>query len=69
MGVMACDREGCVNVMCDRYSYTFGHLCGECFDELVNCDAEMAVFMETTKGTFLPSKDRDEYNEEFPMRD
>lgn len=35
MSVLSCNRNGCENVMCDRYSYTFGYLCDECFEELV----------------------------------
>ena len=36
MGVLACDRSGCENVMCDRYSNTYGYICNSCFDELGN---------------------------------
>lgn len=35
MGVTTCDRHGCNNPFCDRYSETLGHICGQCFDELV----------------------------------
>ncbi len=51
MGVMMCDREGCENVMCDRYSLNFGYICQECFDELVNSGIEtrMAEFMRIPK--------------------
>ena len=34
MGVLACDRRGCSNVMCNRYSIDFSYICGDCFDEL-----------------------------------
>ncbi len=48
MGVLACDREGCENIMCDRLSDTFGYLCWECFDELVGLgvQTDIAVFLE-----------------------
>ena len=36
MSVLACDRSGCPNIMCDRYSYDYGYLCRECFEELVS---------------------------------
>lgn len=36
MSVLACDRMGCTNIMCDRYSYEYGYLCNECFEELVD---------------------------------
>lgn len=35
MSVMECSRKGCTNIMCDRYSATYGYICNECFDELV----------------------------------
>lgn len=34
MSVLACNRVGCHNIMCDRYSSTFGYICDECFEEL-----------------------------------
>jgi hypothetical protein len=36
MGVMACFRNGCKNIMCDRYSHEFGYICNDCFSELVD---------------------------------
>jgi len=37
MSVLACDREGCTNVMCDRLSDTYrAYICNDCFDELVH---------------------------------
>lgn len=34
MGVLACDRRGCDNIMCDNLSHTYGYLCRECLEEL-----------------------------------
>ena len=34
MGVMRCDRGDCENILCDRYSYEYGYICDECFEEL-----------------------------------
>lgn len=34
MGVMACDRSGCENVLCDRYNEDFGYICEDCYSEL-----------------------------------
>ena len=34
MGVLACDRQGCENIMCDYYSHTHGYLCYSCLNEL-----------------------------------
>lgn len=36
MGVLACNRNGCNNIMCNRCSNNYGYLCDECFDELVD---------------------------------
>ena len=36
MGVLACNRAGCRNVMCDRYSDQYGYICEECFQELLS---------------------------------
>ena len=34
MGVMPCSRNGCINILCSKYSYKHGYLCDECFREL-----------------------------------
>lgn len=46
MGVLACDRAGCENIMCDRLSHIYGYICDECFDELSQmADADIEAFM------------------------
>lgn len=35
MGVMGCNRQGCRNVMCDRYAMGTGYICNDCFEELL----------------------------------
>ncbi|UUW39891.1 hypothetical protein VP14_204 [Vibrio phage VPMCC14] len=44
MGVLACDREGCENIMCDYISHERGeYLCWECKRELIEkgfCDID-----------------------------
>ena len=35
MGLMTCNRTGCKNIMCDRYSPAYGYICDACFKELV----------------------------------
>jgi len=35
MSVMACNREGCDNIMCDRYAHDIGYICNECYQELL----------------------------------
>ena len=50
MGVLACDRKGCENVMCDYVSSEHGYICWECLSELKSkgmCD--IGVFMESEK--------------------
>ena len=51
MGVMACDRKDCENIMCDRYSHTYGYICDECFDELLSLRQipEVGRFMKSKK--------------------
>lgn len=39
MGVLACDRRGCENIMSDYFSHRYGYLCRECYSELLEeCD-------------------------------
>jgi hypothetical protein len=35
MSVLACDREGCENIMCDRLSDEYGYICYICYSELI----------------------------------
>ena len=35
MGVMACCRYDCENIMCDRYVSGIGYICDECYAELL----------------------------------
>ena len=70
MGVMACDRKGCENVMCDRLSHDYGYICYECYQELVDSGPEtnVEVFMNTDK---KPTNMREEaearYDFVFPI--
>jgi len=66
MGVLKCDRKGCENIMCDRYSHKYGYLCDECFEELIAVNARVSIndFMNTEKEqNQLDARDRLE--EEF----
>lgn len=53
MGVLPCSRKECPKIMCDRYSYTHGYICQECFEELKRAGyashREIAAFLETPK--------------------
>jgi len=71
MSVLACNRYKCENVMCDRLSDTFGYICNDCFDELVNTDPNMRIdrFMQTKPGTFLKECDPVlRFDREFPVQ-
>lgn len=54
MGVMACDRMGCENVMCDYHNDEHGYICNSCKDELIqllDADHNKSIhnFMDTFK--------------------
>ena len=66
MGVLACDRRGCENVMCDRHSHTYGYICNECFEELVDEGIAMDIerFMNTEKDEDYPVRSSEDFYEE-----
>lgn len=70
MGVLACDRYGCENIMCDFYSHTYGYLCRECKTELENTAMiDFASFMQSVKCTYPDKKIwQDKVNSEFKNR-
>lgn len=47
--VRSCNRLGCNNIMCSRYSYLYGYICNECFEELVLSRKSIEEFMKTEK--------------------
>lgn len=50
MSVLECSREGCDNIMCDRYSHEYGYICNECFEELCKTfGVSIESFMKTKK--------------------
>jgi len=61
MGVLNCDRTGCENIMCDRYSDKYGYICWECFNELVAKKIPVGDFMHTVKEDYEDSP----YTEKF----
>lgn len=72
MGVLRCNRNGCDNMGCDRYSTEHGYICPECFEELVDTGptTDIKEFMDTPK----QSKDREaearaRYNAVFHHRE
>ena len=67
MGVLACNKNQCENIMCDRYSYEYGYLCWECFEEL--CDTrplDIRAWMGYPK--VVQASERSNYEEIFVDR-
>ncbi len=70
MGVLACDRCGCGNIMCDRLSHFHGYICNECFSELCESGMQPQDFMDSTKGELTPKRDLTNwYNQIFPIQE
>ncbi len=69
MGVLACNRAGCENIMCRRYSDEFGYICRECFDELEASNTlDIEEFMDKPKSKHPPGVIVD-YDAMFPIGD
>ena len=68
MGVMECYRKNCKNILCDRYSSTYGYICWECFDELVSLGPKTDIesFMNSVKRPKQKDISFLIFNEEFP---
>lgn len=47
MGVLACSRSDCDNIMCELISDEYGYICNECFEEL----KEFLVYRGTVNDT------------------
>ena len=67
MGVQSCGKNGCEYVMCDRYSPTYGYICEECFEELVNSGATTNIqdFMNSEKSKENKGEAKARYNYVF----
>ena len=70
MGVLSCNREGCENIMCDRYSPEYGYICWECFDKLIalNRVVDLGEFMQTERDRTQEINTYDHYNDIFVDR-
>ncbi len=67
MGVLACNRTGCENIMCNRYSSMHGYICNECFSEFTESTVYAQDFMTSTKEPDIKEKNREDYcNHVFP---
>ncbi len=71
MSIMACHRDGCGNVMCDRHSDEHGYICDECFNELVllGVQTNISEFMESRKIENQESHSRAYFDAVFPDAD
>lgn len=71
MGVLACSRYNCSNIMCDRYSHVYGYLCAECFEELVSLGKGVNVekFLRSQKREIKENGSFDKWDREFPLHD
>jgi len=69
MGVLACDREGCTNIMCDRLNDMYGYICNECFEELVNSGSTKIMEFMLMEQPRIHKPNRDFYEEIFPTQD
>ena len=69
MGVMNCRRNGCNNIMCNRYSSEYGYICNECFEELLHSTLSIRDFMEIRKpDDFDSSYKFERLDKEFPKQ-
>ena len=57
MGVLPCAVYRCQNIMCDRLSDTYGYICWECFDRLL--DLGVQVDLEEFFATEPPSNPKE----------
>lgn len=78
MGVLACNRNDCRNIMCDRLILDGeAYICNDCFDELLafrktwpkemplsEVRARIEAFMQTEPGANVQAAD-DEIEQEF----
>jgi hypothetical protein len=71
MGVMECDRVGCTNILCDRWSPQYGYICDECFDELVTLGRGVNVeeFMADKKPCSVEDDPYEYYDRLFSRND
>jgi len=70
MGVMACSRKGCDNILCERYNVNFGYVCNSCFDALTiaqrdDPDFTIEGFMRSDVNSMKDKKV--DLNEVFPL--
>lgn len=69
LGTKVCQREGCNNRNCRRYSEKYGYLCYDCFEELVMTwgeDANVSEFLKYEKPDIDVEAAKARFEVEFP---
>lgn len=71
MGVLACSRGRCENIMCDRGSSEYGYICEECFQELISLGVETDIekFMASDPKRDHAGATEAYFDKIFPERD
>ena len=70
MRVLSCNRKSCENIMCDRFSYKYGYICDECFDELIylGWETDISNFMRSDKTINYMDAAFERFNAEFSIQ-
>lgn len=62
MGVLACSRQDCEEIMCNFYSDKYGYLCDDCRDDLIKMGPmSVYAFLATPKEPTFVSEVWGEY--------
>jgi hypothetical protein len=73
MSVLECDRVGCDNIMCSRFSSGLNmYICSECFDEIVSkqiLPSQIEAFMKEEKKRIPDFSTFDIMDKIFPRRE
>lgn len=67
MSLLACNRNGCDNIMCDIISDRYGYICDDCYNELKEKAGTMSIsyFMKSPKKSEHPTGARKKALEEI----
>lgn len=68
MSVNKCDRKGCNNINCDRYSDTYNwYICNNCFEEMISRKIPETLFMGVPKSYKMYNFSESYYKDIFPL--
>ncbi len=73
MSVLECSRNGCESIMCDNVSRTYGYLCNDCKQELIEGGSSYNSIRDFLRSPreYLSHEDdtwESDIEEEFPSR-